>query len=190
VFVFSWPEDLDLDLAIFVALLSSLLLGVYSACSRSSWLPSLFLGLGISVFFFTLFWGVLASLPYREALFIQAPLLTFPWGSFFHGFFLLFWRDLSLLIFYHAQALSLATADILIFLSAGVFWASLGGAVWALSATTPPLLWAADKIEIATLLGGGFLVLGTHLWPLLRGGFDLMIIGFPGVLLALQGVGA
>lgn len=66
---------------------------------------------------------------------------------------LLWWRELALIILIWAPHALKATQILYSHLLGVGFWAGTIGALWALAATTPPLLWANDGIELATLAG-------------------------------------
>ena len=117
------------------------------------------------------------------------PLGEFGWGSLPHGIFLLLWRDLALLapLFFIWPARNLVGGFVLVL--AGGFWAAFLGALWALASTTPPFLWAGDGVELAT--SGGLLcfLLWAHSWPKVSHDFYFLGVGFPCLLLVLQGLG-
>jgi hypothetical protein len=121
---------------------------------------------------------------------LATPTSFFGWGSIPHAGFLLAWRDLSFLLLL-GGGLFLGSLPALFSPLPGLaFGASSLGALWALTATTPPLLWAGDGIELATLLSLAFLLLWAHLWPLSPGELLVWASLFPSALLCLQGLGA
>lgn len=184
-FVFSWPDALLFDFWS----LAFVFLCAFCAIRHAS--APLLRALNFFLIFSTVFAGAL-FFPVSSSggsLLPAIPLFFFGWGSLPHATLLLWWRELTLITLiwapYALKALQTHYSRLLGF----GFWAGIIGALWALAATTPPLLWAGDGIELATLAGLLVFVGWVHLWPTSKADLSVLALIFPASLLLLQGLG-
>ena len=113
----------------------------------------------------------------------------FAWWAVAHAGAFAAWRDAAHLT---AAGRGCAPAATLVFfLSVWLsWWAGCLGALWALTATTPPLLWASDWVELIAALA--FIAYASWAHGALSRGLGVAHLAavFPGSLLAFQAAGA